>query len=32
MEITNILQMKTYEPTDEEKVSIIKNWLGSEGL
>ena len=32
MEVTNILQMKMYELTEEEKVPIIKNWLGREGL
>ena len=28
----NIPQTKTYELTEEEKVPIIKNWLGREGL
>ena len=32
MEVTNILQMKTYELTDEEKDHIIKTCLGREGL
>ena len=30
MEITKILQMEVYELTDEEEVSVIKNWLGRE--
>ena len=32
MEVTNILQMKTYEFTKEEKVPIIKDWLSREDL
>ena len=32
MEVTNIVKTKPYELTDEEKVPIIKNWLGKEGL
>ena len=32
MEVANILQPKAYDLNDEEKVSIIKNWLGREGL
>ena len=32
MEVVNILQTKTYDQNDEEKVQIIKNWLGQEGL
>ena len=29
---TNILETKAYELTDKEKVPVIKNWLGQEGL
>ena len=32
MEVTNILQTKTYELTEEETPLIIKNWLVREGL
>ena len=32
MEVTNILKMNAYEPIDEEKVPVIKNCLGWEGL
>ena len=32
MEVTNILQTKMYEMTEEEKVLIIKDWLVREGL
>ena len=32
MELINILETKAYEFTDEEKVSVIKNWLGWQGL
>ena len=32
MEVTNILEMKAYELNDEEKVTVIKNWLGRKGL
>ena len=32
MEVTNILQTKTYEITGEKEVPIIKDWLGREGL
>ena len=32
MEVMNILDTKTYEFTDEEKVLVIKRWLGKEGL
>ena len=32
MEVINRLQTKTYELTEEEKVPILKNWLGREGL
>ena len=32
MEVTNILQIKLYEMTEDENVSIIKIWLGIEGL
>ena len=31
MEVMNILQYKTYD-LNEDKVFIIKNWLGREGL
>ena len=31
MEVTNILEMKMYLLTEEEKVPIIKNWLDREG-
>ena len=31
MEVTNKLQINTYELTEEEKVPIMKNWLGREG-
>ena len=32
MEVANILQVKVYDLDDEEKLLIIKNWLGREGL
>ena len=32
IEVTNILQTRTYELNDEVKVPIIKNWLGKGGL
>ena len=32
MGVTNILQTNTCKLTKEEKVSIVKNWLGREGL
>ena len=32
MEVANVLQAKAYDLNDKEKVSIIKNWLGREGL
>ena len=32
LQMTNILETRAYEITDEEKVSVIKNWLGWEGL
>ena len=32
MEVTNILETRAYELTDEGKVSVIKNWLDQEGL
>ena len=32
MEVANILQAKAYDLNHEEKVPIIKNWLGREGL
>ena len=32
MEVTNILQIKTYKVTDEENIPIIKNWLGRVGI
>ena len=28
MEVANILQMKAYDLSDEEKVPILKIWLG----
>ena len=30
MEVTNILETKAYELNDEEKVILIKNWIGLE--
>ena len=32
MEVANVLQVKAYDLNDEDKVTIIKNWLGQEGL
>ena len=32
MEVTNILQTRPYELNDEEKVPVMKSWLGREGL
>ena len=32
MEVMNIFETKAYELTDEEKIPVIKNWLGREGL
>ena len=32
MIVTNIFQTKAYHITDEEKVPVIKNWLGMDGL
>ena len=32
MEVANLLQAKAYNLNDEEKVLIITNWLGREGL
>ena len=32
MEVVHILQMKMYHLNDAEKVPIIKNWIGREGL
>ena len=32
MQVMNILKTKMYELTDEEKVLVIKNWLGSDGM
>ena len=32
MEVTDILQTRAYELIDEEKASVIKNWLDREGL
>ena len=32
MEITDILEMKAYELTIEEKVPVIKHWLRQDGL
>ena len=32
MEVSNILECKAYALSEEEKVPVIKNWLGWEGL
>ena len=32
VEVTNILKMKAYQLTNEEKVPVIRNWLGQEVL
>ena len=32
MEVANVHQAKVYDLYDEEKVPVIKNWLGREGL
>ena len=32
MEVMHILESKTYELTDDEKIPAIRNWLGEEGL
>ena len=32
MEVTDILEMRTYELTGAEKVPVIKDWLGQEDL
>ena len=32
MEVTNILETKAYKLIDEEKVPVIRNWLGQEGM
>ena len=32
MEVANTLQVKSFDLNDEEKVPVIKNWLGREGL
>ena len=32
MEVTNILETKAYEITGEDKVPVIRNWLGWEDL
>ena len=32
MEIANVLQAQMYDVNDEEKVPVIKSWLGREGL
>ena len=32
MEVTNSVETKVYELTDKEKVPVIKEWLGREGL
>ena len=32
MEVTNTSETKTYELNEEEKVPIIKKWLGREGM
>ena len=31
-EVIIILETRVYELTDEEKVPVIKNWLGQEGV
>ena len=31
-EVTYMLQTKTYEYNEEDKVPVIRNWLGREGL
>ena len=32
LEVMNILERNTYDLTDEEKVPVIKSWLGREGM
>ena len=32
MEVANVWQTQAYDLNDSEKVSILKNWLGKEGL
>ena len=32
IKVMNILETKTYEHTDEQMVTMIKNWLGQEDL
>ena len=32
MKVMKILEAKAYEITDEEKIPVIKNWLGRRGL
>ena len=32
LEVTDILETKVYEINDDERIPVIKNWLGSEGL
>ena len=32
MQITNILETKLYKLMHEEKVPVIKNWYGQEGM
>ena len=32
IEVTNILEMKTYELANDENVQVIKNWFWWEGL
>ena len=32
MEVSNILETKVYELSEEEKVPVIKNWLSIKGL
>ena len=32
MEVTNILETKAYEVTEEERVPVIKIWLCWEGI
>ena len=32
LEVTNTLEARVYQIIDEERVLVIKNWLGQEGL
>ena len=32
MEVTKILETKSYDLTNEKKVLVIKNWIDREGL